>query len=110
MPILYYKLDFNRAWATVGDALENANVNVKDLNRTTATYFVNYQLGHNPKPGFFAKIFSRDSGSVIGDENSYQVLLEEEGGEVAVTVFQGDAPADGLIAERLLKIIKEYST
>jgi len=38
------------------------------------------------------------------------VLLEEEGGEVAVTVFQGDAPADGLIAERLLKIIKEYST
>jgi hypothetical protein len=46
----------------------------------------------------------------VGDENSYQVMLEEQGSEIAVTVFDGEAPADGLVAERLLKIIKEYST
>ena len=46
----------------------------------------------------------------MGDENSYQVMLEEQGSEVAVTVFRGETPADGLIAERLLKVIKEYST
>lgn len=109
-PVLYYKLDFNRAWATVGDALENANVDVKDLNRSTATYFVSYRLGHNPKPGFFSKLFSREAKGELGDENSYQVMLEEQGSEIAVTVFDGDAPADGLVAERLLKIIKEYST
>ncbi|MBT5203984.1 MAG: outer membrane protein assembly factor BamC [Gammaproteobacteria bacterium] len=109
-PVLLYKLDFNRAWATVGDALENANVDVKDLNRSTATYFVNYRLGQNPKPGFFSKLFSREAKGEVGDENSYQVMLEEQGSEIAVTVFDGEAPADGLVAERLLKIIKEYST
>ena len=44
------------------------------------------------------------------EESLYQVRLESMDGEVLVTVLQGDGFADGLAAERLLKIIKEYST
>ncbi|MGB2032772.1 MAG: outer membrane protein assembly factor BamC [Pseudomonadales bacterium] len=108
-PELRYKLDFNRAWATVGDALETANITVNDINRSEATYFVYYQPTHQVNPGFFRKIFSRGEKSQSA-ENLYQVRLENTDGEVLVTVLQGEGFADGLAAERLLKIIKEYST
>jgi outer membrane protein assembly factor BamC len=108
-PELRYKLDFNRAWATVGDALETANITVNDIDRSEATYFVYYQPTHQVNPGFFRKIFSRGE-KAQNAESLYQVRLESTDGEVLVTVLQGDGFADGLAAERLLKIIKEYST
>jgi outer membrane protein assembly factor BamC len=52
-PILKYKLNFDRAWATVGDALENARVPVEDIDRESANYYVYYTSDHQAKPGFF---------------------------------------------------------
>ncbi len=110
-PVLTYKLDFNRAWATVGDALENARITVEDLDRTGAWYYVYYISDHNPEPGFVARLLKRNKKLEPGEANRYLLHLEASGEEVHVTVMKDqDTLADALIAERLLKIIKEYST
>ena len=43
-------------------------------------------------------------------QDIYELRLEAQAGEVMVTVLQDGEFADGLAAERLLKVIKEYST
>jgi outer membrane protein assembly factor BamC len=110
-PVLKYKLAFNRAWATVGAALENARVPVEDLDRSSANYYVYYSADHQPEPGFFKNLFSKDDELEAGPVNRYTVHLTTAGDEVHVTVFKAEAIlADTLIAERLLRVIKEYST
>jgi outer membrane protein assembly factor BamC len=115
-PILKYKLNFDRAWATVGNALENARVPVEDIDRTSANYYVYYTSDHQAEPGFFKRLFSKDEERQQGSGNRYTVHLVSEGEEVHVTVLkevdteENVVLADSLIAEKLLKIIKEYST
>ena len=110
-PVLKYKLAFNRAWATVGSALENARIPVEDLDRSSANYYVYYSADHQSDPGFFKKLFTKDEAPEAGPVNRYTVHLTEAGEEVHVTVFKNEAIlADTLIAERLLRVIKEYST
>jgi outer membrane protein assembly factor BamC len=116
--VLKFKLGFDRAWATVGAALEDAQISVEDLDRTSAIYYVYYTSRHDPNPGFFSKIFGGgDSGDSKEDANPghrFTVQLESEGEEVRVTVDVASelaADTDSLILkERLLKLIKEYST
>ena len=125
-PILKYKLSFDRAWATVNDALDNARINVDDLDRDTAVFYVFYDdtIQQEPgffgrmfgsddddrEPGFFGKLFSGDETSAV-PANKYLLFLEEHEREVYVTVKKdADTLADPFIAERLLKIIKEYSS
>ena len=114
--VLKFKLDFDRAWATVGAALEDARISVEDLDRTSAIYYVYYSSRHDPDPGFFSKIFGGgDSKENANAGHRFTVQLESDGEEVRVTVeVAGElaaADTDSLILkERLLKLIKEYST
>jgi outer membrane protein assembly factor BamC len=114
--VLKYKLDFDRAWATVGAALEDAKISVEDLDRTSAIYYVYYSSRHDPEPGFFSKVFGgSDSKEDSNPGHRFTVQLEPEGEEVRVTVGIASELAasdtDSLILkERLLKLIKEYST
>jgi outer membrane protein assembly factor BamC len=125
-PVLKYKLSFDRAWATVNDALDNARINVDDLDRDTAVFYVFYDdtIQQEPgffgrmfggddgdrEPGFFGKLFSSDETSAV-PANKYLLFLEEREREVYVTVKKdADTLADPFIAERLLKTIKEYSS
>jgi len=113
-PVLSYRLDFERAWATVGSALESANITIEDLNRTDATYYIYYEDGTVDETGFMNRIFSgrketKKKNRV--DVHRYQVRLVAAGSRVEVTVYKGpDNLADALVAERLLKIIREYSS
>jgi outer membrane protein assembly factor BamC len=114
--VLRYRLDFDRAWATVGAALENARIEVEDLNRTSADYYVYYNSGHDPDPGFLKRLFTRQSSSSTGDDGyRFKVHLNPEGEHVEVTVgFEGEVALTDtqnvILRERLLKLIKEYST
>ncbi len=114
--ILKYRLDFDRAWATVGAALEDAQINVDDLDRSSADYYVTYTTRHRSAPGFFRRLFT---SAQAGDGGGYKfrVHLEASGEEVHVTArsedneFPEDDPTkELLLSERLLKLIKEHST
>lgn len=111
-PVLTYRLRFDRAWATVGDALENASIKAYDKNRDAANYYVYFDPEHQGKPGFFSRlIHGKDAGNE-GPEYRYIVHLEKKGDrEVEVTVLKDlkNLP-DPEVAEKLLKIIKANST
>ena len=110
-PVLKYKLDFNRAWATVGAALDNARISVEDLDRSSAIYFVYYKDGDEDSPGFIRKLFLDDDELPVGEEDRYLVHLDQADDGVNVTVLKDPSTlASALVAERILKIIKEYST
>jgi outer membrane protein assembly factor BamC len=111
-PVLKYKLPFDRAWATVGDALESARINVEDLNRDEANYYVYYDDGEKREPGFFGRLFSGDEQKTApGMANRYLVHLDSKNDEVQVTILKDSSTlAEASIAEKLLTIIKEYST
>ena len=106
-----YRLDFNRAWATIGAALENASINVEDLNRSEAYFYVYYREGQEVKKGFFKRLLTRDKKPEEDDGNRYQLRLVTQKDEVHVSVYldQSILP-DADIAEKLLKVIKLYST
>tara|TARA_E500000331_G_scaffold342432_1_gene375997 strand:+ start:134 stop:1222 length:1089 start_codon:yes stop_codon:yes gene_type:complete len=110
-PILKYRLDFNRAWATVSSALENANINIDDLNRSEAYFYIYYTEDQEVEKGFFKRLLTRDKKPEEGDGNRYQLRLVTEEDEVHVSVYldQSSLP-DADIAEKLLKVIKLYST
>lgn len=118
--VLRYRLGFDRAWATVGAALEDAKVEVQDKDRSAAVYYVYYSSRHDPDPGFFGRMFGGNADDEHVDPgNRFRVNLaanQRDGGdEVVVTV---DLDSDSLenetesliLKERLLKLIKEYST
>ncbi|MDA0978618.1 MAG: outer membrane protein assembly factor BamC, partial [Proteobacteria bacterium] len=112
--VLKYRLQFDRAWATVGAALEDARVDVKDLDRTAANYYVHYTAQHDPDPGFLRRVFSRDDGDQ-DPGHAFVVNLQPEGEDVLVTVAMEQETGLGtteslILRERLLKLIKEYST
>jgi outer membrane protein assembly factor BamC len=60
-PVIDLRLPFDRAWASLGRALERANLSVKDLDRSAGVYFVKYETrkqraeegeaGVEPDPG-----------------------------------------------------------
>jgi len=110
-PVLKYYLDFNRAWSTVGSALKSARIPVEDINRSAAVYYVYYDDGSIEEPGFFRRLFSSEEGSDSETAHRYQVRLNTLTNQVHVTVHKDDdSLADAFIAERLLKVIKEYSS
>jgi outer membrane protein assembly factor BamC len=110
-PVLKYRLKFDRAWATVGNALEDARINVEDLDRNSAIYYVYYDESRADEPGFFSRLFTREAEMAEGSANRYLVHLDSQEGEVHVTVLKDRATlANALVAEKLLKIIKQYST
>ncbi len=110
-PVLKYQLNFGRAWATVGSALDNAKVPIEDKDRSSANYYVYYSADHKAEPGFFGKLFSSKEEKEAGPINRYTLHLAPDGDEVHVTVTkESEVKVDPLIAERLLRIVKEYST
>lgn len=110
-PVLKYYLDFNRAWSTVGSALKLARIEIEDLNRSSAVYYVYYDDGSVDEPGFFRSMFSREEKEAGGGAHKYQIKLEGRSDEVRVTVYKDEENlADAFIAERLLKVIKEFSS
>ena len=114
--VLSYKLDLDRAWATVGAALEDASVTVDDRDRSSGVYYVTYSSRHDPDPGFFSRILGRRTNELeTGEGHSFLVQLDGREEEVLVTVATGDEAVDDatrnlILRERLLKLIKEYST
>ncbi|MAV27373.1 MAG: hypothetical protein CMQ05_14875 [Gammaproteobacteria bacterium] len=112
-PLLRYRLSFSRAWVTVGQALENADIDVSDLDRDSAVYYVRYDPEGRRDPNMVQRAFRRLSrrNQEDGPTHEYLVYLQTQGEEVDVMVLSDVSTyADALLAEQLLALIKEYSS
>lgn len=107
--VLLLNLDFERAWDAVGKALENAKILVDDMNRSVATYYVNYFSNlqkEEEKAGFLSFLkFGKDKpGKKL---RHMTVTLTEISGKIAVKVQSDDKPKDRSLPESLLAEIKK---
>ncbi|WP_462382518.1 outer membrane protein assembly factor BamC [Pseudomonas sp. Marseille-QA0892] len=111
-PVLSLGTDFDRAWSSVGRALQSGDVRVDDLNRSNGLYYINLAEGaRNPeeKRGFFSRLFGRERSQAEIDARAerYQVRLSTVGDSVQVTVEQGiDKVAPAEVSRRILTLIQ----
>lgn len=107
-PVLLLNLDFDRAWASVSQALDNAEVSVTDLNRSEGVFYVELPqeilTGEPVKRGFFGL---RRGGNLLplqilvvpADAGGYQVSAVDA---EAVAIEPGQA-------REVLNLIREYA-
>ncbi|MCY1395529.1 Outer membrane protein assembly factor BamC [compost metagenome] len=114
-PVLTVDSDFDRAWVSVGRALDSADIRVDDLNRSLGVYYVNIAEGakkaDEDKPGFFSRMFGGGEKSQEEEDakaQRYQVRLTSVSNTVQITVdkdINTSAPAD--VAQSVLEKLQE---
>ena len=109
-PLLRLNVDFERAWAVVGQALQRAQLDVKHLERSSGSFQVEVdvaQLGQD-RPGFFSRFIPGRRGTRL---RSVDVRIESNGDSQVVQVFEprGD-PAPQELSQQLLVMLREFAT
>jgi outer membrane protein assembly factor BamC len=111
-PVLNLGADLDRAWSSVGRALDQGNWRVEDINRSLGLYYINLseKAKTAEKPGFFSRLFSStpDKDALEARAERYQVRLSKVGDSVQVTVEKNintSAPAD--VARKVLGVIQD---
>jgi outer membrane protein assembly factor BamC len=112
-PVLSVGSDLDRAWSSVGRALNQGEWRVEDINRSLGLYYINLaERADTPenKPGFFGRLFGSEETKEQIDARAerYQVRLSKVGDDVQVTVEKNIntvAPAE--IARRVLGVIQD---
>lgn len=115
-PLLTLGTDYDRAWSSVGRALEVSDIRVADLDRTTGVYYIDLSRpASDPtkqEAGYFDWLLGAPDAEVEGEDGGdqsqrYTVHLIEVGTSVQVTVqtnASGTPPYD--LAKRLLSQIQ----
>lgn len=112
-PVLQLDTDFNRAWSSVGRALQASDILVEDLDRSLGVYYINLAEGAaNPddKPGFFSRLFggAPDREELDARAERYQLRLTDVGGNVQVSLDKDlDTVAPSDVARSVLNMLKE---
>ncbi len=112
-PVLNVGADLDRAWSSVGRALEQGQWRIEDINRSLGLYYINLAESAqraDDKPGFFSRVFGNapSKEEIEARAERYQVRLSKVGDTVQVTVEKNIntvAPAD--VARRVLGVIQD---
>lgn len=112
-PVLRLDSDFNRAWSSIGRALQASDILVEDLDRSLGVYYINLAEGaarRDVKPGFFSRLFGRDADKDAVDQRAerYQLRLADAGGAIQVALDKDvDTVAPANVARRVLNQLKD---
>jgi outer membrane protein assembly factor BamC len=112
-PALHLYLDHERAWATLGQALDNAEVEIVNLDRDAGFFAVNIPgsvfTGEDESGGFLCRLtFSCDENNDL----DVRILLEGDRRDYKVSVldFDGTSPLTADVAQKVLVLIREFAT
>jgi outer membrane protein assembly factor BamC len=114
-PLLRLFLDFDRAWATLGQALGNAEVDVLDVSREEGIYKVSIPptaFGDESNDGFLCRLtFSCDDKGGLEVVLRVDVVQEIVDGGYDVTVHgQEGRFYDPEVSQQVLVMIRDYAT
>ena len=112
-PVLSVGSDLDRAWSSVGSALDRGQWKVEDINRSLGLYYINLAEKaerRDDKPGFFSRLLGNapTKEEIEARAERYQVRLSKVGDAVQVTVEKNIntvAPPD--VARRVLSVIQD---
>ncbi|MCP3024947.1 outer membrane protein assembly factor BamC [Cupriavidus basilensis] len=101
---------FDRAWRSVGLALDRVNFTVEDRDRAQGLYYVRYVDPRDTvdNRGFFSKLFTKTGTEDSKKAKKYRVALKGDGTGTTVTV-QNDAgqPEGTEVGKRILSLLDE---
>ena len=108
LPVLHLNLDFDRAWATVNQALNEAKLDVTDVDRSAGVVYVtvtDQMLNQEDKPSIFTRWFRSENKRRI------QIFMAPTTPGYELTVFDDNGQRTSAdTAEQVLIIIREFAT
>lgn len=111
-PVLKLRLDYDRAFATISSALDNAEIPVLEQDAEQGIYRINYdeQQFRGEEPGWFRRTFSFAFRSSKAESYTLKLEQSEDGYDLRVLTPAGDAEADREQSEQVLSIIREFAS
>ncbi len=109
-PILRFRLDYDRAWATVASALDNAEIPVLESDAIAGSYQISFDESQfrGDEPGWFRRTFSfRRAGS---EPLKLSLEAADDGFELKVLAADGSANVSRDTAEQVLNIVREFAS
>jgi len=104
---LQLRIDFDRAWSQVGQALNNAEIEVASSDRDEAYYavlFTGVEEEDDDSPGFFRGLFTSEDES--GETPAFTVRLVTEEGHISVIAEQTEGSADSAeLRDQLIRVL-----
>ncbi|OZG72121.1 hypothetical protein BTA51_17325 [Hahella sp. CCB-MM4] len=107
-PFIRVKLDFERAWFAVGEALDKAHVPVIDLNRSEGSYFVRYGKDEDKKSGGFFGWLKGDDEDLLSDRFNFRIELKQEADGIHIESLPTQADVDDQDQVRLLNQLLDH--
>ncbi len=109
-PILQLRIDYDRAWVQVRQALDNAQIEIIDSNRDESVFTVRFAgiVRDQPEPGFVRRLFgaSRNTQELVFRD--FTVHLRSNGENVEVTSEIGEEfDSASQLNRELLQVIIE---
>ncbi len=112
-PILELKVDYNRAWVQIRQALESAEIDIVDSNRDQSFFSVRFAgiVQDEESPGFFGRLLGRSGGADEQDIKDFSVRLMETGSAINVVpeALESSTESNQLTLE-LLQVINDNLT
>ncbi len=112
-PYLGLRLDFDRAWATVGQALANAEIDVTDVDRDDSVFYVHVTEGdltrdRSGRLGSLLRFGRKEEGMDLEVHLSERRSTGEVYYRVGVTA-PASGPVDERVAEQMLSLIRDFA-
>jgi outer membrane protein assembly factor BamC len=108
LPTLRLNLDFDRAWATVNQALHEAKLDVTDVDRSAGVFYVtvtDQMLNQEEKPSIWTRWFRSEH------KRKVTILMEPKTPGFDLTVFDDNGQRTASdVAEQILIMIREFAT
>ena len=103
---LELRLDFERAWSQINQALGNANIEVLSAVRDDATFQVSFSGQESAeRPGFFRRLFRR--GNQEEQSAEFNVTLSEVAGGIHVEAETVSGDPEAYLQDLLIRTLNE---
>lgn len=112
-PTLRLRLPGGRAWATVGTALENAEIPVDSSDEDAGVYRIRYneRQFRGEEAGWFASLFDFGSDDPTAEGDPYVLRLEErDDGYELLILDERERELDRENAEQILSVLREFAS
>lgn len=103
---LQLRLDFERAWSQVNQALTNGNIPILSAERDDAVFQVTFSGQESAdRPGLFGRLFRR--GSQEDPATDFNISLNEVGGSIQVEADTVSGEAEPYLQDLLIRTLNE---
>lgn len=111
-PVLRLRLGFDRAWATVSTALENAEIPVIEQDAQSGIYRISFDEDQfsGDEPGWFRRTFSFAFSSSGAETYTLKLEPGADGFDLRVLPSEGGGTVDREQSEQVLSIIREFAS